>query len=86
MPEPRPPLPIGKSPVRLNSGHFETDDEGNPVFDTGPYVRQCDDPVHVFAEIPGDCQCGSERWEGPTSDDVARAAVVPCPEETPHDA
>lgn len=25
-------------------------------------MRVCADPVHVFAEIPGRCQCGEEYW------------------------
>lgn len=55
----RPPLPIGKSPIRLLGGRMEIDEQGRVV---GTAMRQCKDPVHVFAEIPGRCQCGMEYW------------------------
>jgi hypothetical protein len=63
----RPPLPLGKSPVRLDDGVIEVNEHGQIV---GMAVRQCHDNVHVFAERPGSCQCGREYWEW-TPEDAA---------------
>ena len=55
----RPPLPLSKSPIRLPDGVIEVDERGNVI---GTAVRQCYGTVHVFAERPGACQCGTEFW------------------------
>jgi hypothetical protein len=54
-----PPLPIGKSPIVLPGGVMAIDEQGRIV---GRAMRQCADPIHVFAEIPGRCQCGDQWW------------------------
>lgn len=59
--DPRPPLPLAKSPILLPEGRFEVDEHGHVV---GQAIRQCKDHVHVFADF-GECQCGKETWPAP---------------------
>lgn len=61
--EPRPPLPIGKSPIELPEGRMEVDEHGHVV---GRAIRQCHDHIHVFADLDR-CQCGAEEWPSPVA-------------------
>lgn len=65
----RPPLPLSKSAIRLDGNRMEVDDKGRII---GTAVRACEDPMHIFAEWPGWCQCGERFYEGDTltSDDI----------------
>ena len=62
---PRPPLPIGKSPVWIGG------DDENRV--PGQSIRQCFENVHVFEGF-GECQCGSEFWQSPVPDALPEEA------------
>ena len=60
--KPRPPLPLGKSPIVM--GEVTVDEDGDVTFtEQGHALRQCKGDVHVFAERPGACQCGTEYWD-----------------------
>lgn len=56
----RPPIPLSSSPLNLQDGTA---------------VRHCKGLVHVFAEIPGSCQCGT----GAISAQCPRTTPGTCP-------
>lgn len=56
IPFPRPPLP---------------DHLGVQTSD-GRLLVTCEDPTHIFATIPGRCQCGEHLWPGFEEDQTVR--------------
>jgi hypothetical protein len=57
--ERRPPIKLGSAPIVLEGGVMEMDEQGGVI---GRAFRFCVDPVHVFEEITGRCQCGDHEW------------------------
>lgn len=43
------------------------------VWSDGRVQRECDELVHVFASVPGRCQCGRHLWEAPAHPPEAEA-------------
>ena len=58
---PNPPLPLMKS-VRVFplDEAIEINEDG--TIEGATVMRSCRDPVHVFEDIPGHCQCGEQYW------------------------
>jgi hypothetical protein len=46
------------------------------VWSDGRIQKECDEMVHLFASVPGRCQCGDRTWE------IDPATIVPW-EDTP---
>lgn len=61
VPFPRPPLPADNAPRRATADGAEFVDGAGRSF--AP-MTTCEGVVHVFAETPGRCQCGSDWWDG----------------------
>ncbi len=45
--------------------------EQPPVWNDGRVHSHCDEHVHVFASVPGRCQCGECLWDTTNPPDVA---------------
>lgn len=56
-----PPLALSESVFDVSNG-FRTDDEGNII--PSRYIRACEGSIHVYASVPGRCQCGENFWDG----------------------
>lgn len=37
--------------------------ENSPRWSDGTTQDRCEGLIHVFAEVPGRCQCGEEYWD-----------------------
>jgi hypothetical protein len=59
--ETRPPLALANSVLDVTHG-FSTDERGRII--PTRYVRACEGNVHVYASVPGECQCGQNHWDG----------------------
>ena len=57
----RPPLALHESVWDVTDG-FSTDDEGNIVPER--FIRSCRPGLHIYAAVPGECQCGKHWWDG----------------------
>lgn len=57
----RPPLALANSVLDITHG-FSTDDEGRIIPER--FIRACTEGIHVYASVPGECQCGAHWWDG----------------------
>jgi hypothetical protein len=56
-----PPIPVSKAVIVLpDDGTMSVDVDG--TIKGATVLRHCRDPVHVFENVPGPCQCGEHQW------------------------
>lgn len=58
---PRPPVPLSKAVIVLpEDGSMTINEDG--TIENATALRHCKDPLHIFEDLPGHCQCGKQYW------------------------
>lgn len=59
---PNPPISLAKAVLLLpEDGTMKINLDG--TIEGATAMRHCRDSIHVFEDVPGYCQCGSQHWE-----------------------